>query len=236
MRLVLSCEHGGHRVPRRYADLFAGCTQVLASHRGWDPGALWLARRLARAFDAPLHATRVTRLLVDTNRSMHHPRLFSVYSASLAAAERAAVIERHYRAHRDPLERRLRRMTSSGAPVLHLAVHSFTPRWQGRIRRCDVGLLYDPQRGAERRLCRRWQLLLRERGLRVRRNYPYRGVSDGLTSQLRRRLPARSYLGVELELNQRWIAQPGARRRALAADIAASLRLLLAARVADCTD
>ena len=150
MKLVVSCEHGGNRVPAPYAWLFAGCEQALASHRGWDPGALWLARRLARAFDAPLHATTVTRLLVDTNRSEHHPRLFSSWCAPLSREERNVVLDRHYRAHRSALERRLRKLANAGDSVLHLAVHSFTPRWQGQVRRCDIGLLYDPQRKAER--------------------------------------------------------------------------------------
>ncbi|MBW2494457.1 MAG: N-formylglutamate amidohydrolase [Deltaproteobacteria bacterium] len=230
MKLVLSCEHGGNRVPRRYAGLFAGCEKVLASHRGWDPGALWLAKRLARAFDAPLHATTVTRLLVDTNRSEHHRGLFSPWSAPMSREERDLVLDRHYRAHRGALERRLRGLTEAGASVLHLAVHSFTPHWQGRVRHCDIGLLYDPQRKAERALCEQWQklLLARSPGLRVRRNFPYRGAADGLTTHLRRQLPARTYLGVELELNQRSIARAGARRRDLAQRIESSLRTLLA--------
>lgn len=230
MKFVVSCEHGGNRVPRPYARLFAGCEQVLASHRGWDPGALWLARRLAHDFDAPLHATTVTRLLVDTNRSEHHPRLFSSWCAPLSRGEREVVLERHYRAHRGALERRLRRWIDAGDSVLHLAVHSFTPHWQGRVRRCDVGLLYDPRRRAERVLCRRWQELLREHPpeLRVRRNFPYRGAADGLTTYLRRQLPVRAYLGVELELNQRVIATAGAPRRELARRVTSSLRALLA--------
>ncbi len=35
---------------------------------------------------------------------------------------------------------------------------------------------------------------------RIRMNYPYRGASNGLTRDLRRRLGER-YLGIELELN-----------------------------------
>lgn len=230
MKLILSCEHGGNRVPRQYARLFAGCEQTLESHRGWDPGALWLATRLARAFDAPLHATTVTRLLVDTNRSEHHPRLFSSWCAPLSREERNVVLDRHYRAHRGALEQRLRRLVNAGDSVLHLAVHSFTPRWQRRVRRCDIGLLYDPQRKAERALCQQWQELLRAHSpeLRVRRNFPYRGAADGLTTYLRRQLPARSYMGVELELNQRSIARAGASRRALAQHVESSLRTLLA--------
>jgi hypothetical protein len=54
-------------------------------------------------------------------------------------------------------------------------------------------------------LCARWVATLRRRApqLRVRRNYPYLGRADGLTTYLRRRFPAGAYIGVELEVNQR---------------------------------
>ena len=39
-------------------------------------------------------------------------------------------------------------------------------------------------------------------GLRVRRNAPYRGVSDGLPTALRRLYPADRYVGFEMEFNQ----------------------------------
>lgn len=52
--LVLSCEHGGNRVPGPWKDRFRGARDVLDSHRGWDPGALSLARSRARALDATL--------------------------------------------------------------------------------------------------------------------------------------------------------------------------------------
>jgi hypothetical protein len=37
----------------------------------------------------------------------------------------------------------------------------------------------------------------------VRRNYPYLGRSDGLTTYLRRRFDRDRYVGVEIEVNQR---------------------------------
>ena len=41
--------------------------------------------------------------------------------------------------------------------------------------------------------------------LRVRRNYPYRGYADGLTTHLRRRHRGRCYLGIEIEVNQKHV-------------------------------
>src|SRR5436305_13375521 len=38
--LLITCEHGGNAVPERYRGAFAGAARALASHRGYDPGAL----------------------------------------------------------------------------------------------------------------------------------------------------------------------------------------------------
>jgi hypothetical protein len=56
----------------------------------------------------------------------------------------------------------------------------------------------------------------------VRCNAPYRGVSDGLTTHLRRRFAAHRYAGIELEMSQRFAADARAIRR-LAKLLAAAL-------------
>jgi hypothetical protein len=63
-------------VPSRYRALFRDQEAVLKTHRGSDLGALWLARELATALEAPLFAGSVSRLLIDLNRSLHHVKLF----------------------------------------------------------------------------------------------------------------------------------------------------------------
>lgn len=209
--LVLSCEHGGNRVPREYAALFAGATRVLASHRGWDAGALALARVLAKRTGAPLLAAQTTRLLVDLNRAEDNPAVFSRFTRELHDEEREALIENWHRPHRARVIAAIERLVARGKPVLHVAVHSFTPVLDGVVRNADVGLLYDPARPRERASARVWRAAFREvtPELRVRSNYPYRGVSDGLTRALRRRLGDRDYAGIELEVNQRPVGDLG---------------------------
>ena len=56
---------GCSAIPAPYRDLFHAHQALLDSHRGYDPGALILARALATAFAAPLVASTVSRLLVD---------------------------------------------------------------------------------------------------------------------------------------------------------------------------
>ena len=174
-------------MPRAYAELFAGRDDLLASHRGWDPGSLQLGRQLARAFDAPLHASTTTRLLVDLNRSIGHPQLFSEITRGLTRAARDCIVATHYRPYRDHVEGEIARRIASGLSVVHIASHSFTPVLNGDVRRADVAWLYDPRRHGESALAQRWMVQLAQRApdLRLRRNYPYQGRGDGLTALLR---------------------------------------------------
>ena len=228
--LVVSCEHGGREVPLTYASAFAGHEALLGSHRGWDPGALQLGRQVAEAFGAPLFASTTTRLLIDLNRSIGHRQLYSEISRPLTRALRHEIVARHYRPHRDAVEGEVARRIAAGEPVIHVASHSFTPVWGGVARRADVAWLYDPRRGREVALSQRWmaQLAQRAPGLRLRRNDPYQGRGDGLASLLRSRYDGDAYLGIELEVNQRFVAQGGAPWAALRADLVASLAAALA--------
>ncbi len=202
---ILSCEHGGNRIPARYRPLFSGKERLLASHRGHDLGALDVARVLARNLQCPLHAATVSRLLVDLNRSEGHPRHFSEITREFPAEERERILARHYRPHRERIERDIRRIVRNGSRVIHLAIHSFTPVLDGERRRTDIGLLFDPARKRESAGCRAWkkELVWRAPHLAVHCNRPYRGTSDGLTTALRRIFPDTRYAGVEVEINQR---------------------------------
>ncbi|MEE4303697.1 MAG: N-formylglutamate amidohydrolase [Wenzhouxiangella sp.] len=199
--VLITCEHASRRIPGRFAQLFAGRESELAGHRGWDPGTADLGRALARRLDAPLLAGRMSRLLIDLNRSAGHTRRFSEVTRRLPAGERER-IERdwwlpHWRAYREFLE-------SADGRVFHLACHSFTPVLDGRERQVDIGLLYDPSRAPEKRFCRS---LAREIGsrlpdLRVRMNVPYRGTANGLGQQHRRVFGPDRLVTIELEVNQ----------------------------------
>ena len=225
-RLLFTCEHGGNQIPRRYAALFEGAADVLATHRGYDPGALALARRFAAACSAPLYYSRTSRLLVELNRSPRHPQLFSEFSRGLGAAERRQLLENYYRPYRDAVELQIRELMAGRAPVLHVSVHSFTPVLNGVTRTADVGLLYDPARSRERAAATRWlRALGQERAdLRLRRNYPYFGVSDGFTTYLRRQFSDAQYAGIEIEVNQRWPLQGGTAWRNLQRSLIAALQ------------
>lgn len=203
-RVVVTCEHASNALPAAFEGLAPA--NVLASHRGWDAGALPLAQALASRLDAPLHAGRFSRLLVDLNRSSHHPGLFSSYARPLVAATRTEILETIYQ----PFRSAVWGAVTERLPCLHLSVHSFTPEWEGQRRTTDIGLLYDPGRNGERRLAAAIGQQLRAAGpWTVHRNQPYRGRADGHTTALRRQLADGVYAGLEIEINQRWVDTPG---------------------------
>lgn len=214
-RVLISCEHAGNRVPRWLRTRFVGAEAALASHRGWDPGTLPIAEHLATTLDAPLFATTTSRLVVDTNRSVGHPRLFSEWTRDGDRQLHARILAEYYHPHRAAIEGRCRDWIDAGDGVLHLGIHSFTPVLDGVERHTDLALLYDPQRSAEARFAARWLERLAQAApeLRLRRNFPYRGAADGLTTSLRRTFPVRAYCGIEVEVCQALSAIAASRRR-----------------------
>jgi len=229
--VVLTCEHAGNRIPREHAALFASSAAkaALASHRGWDPGALPLGELMAKRLGVPLLSTPWSRLLVEANRSVHRPKIWSSYTATLPDAVRDRILATYWRPHRDEVEAAIRTAIDEHGAVVHVAVHSFTPELDGEVRNADVAFLYDSKRRPEAELARRWGERLREAmpELRVRNNYPYRGDTDGLPTALRKQHPLSRYRGYELEVNQALLATRAWRRagEALASTLAGLLHV-----------
>jgi predicted N-formylglutamate amidohydrolase len=224
--LVVTCEHGGNRVPPRYGRLFRGLQGLLQTHAGYDLGALSMARQLSSAFEAPLVAATVTRLVVDLNRSIGHPRLHGEAIHALSREERERILADHYRPYRMETEARIRQAIGRGRRVIHISSHSFTPELHGKVRAADVGLLYDPARPGELQLSARWKAALTHAlpWARVRRNYPYAGTDDGFMPYLRRRFRPADYVGVEIEINQAHALGAPRHWKALRSAIVDSLR------------
>jgi predicted N-formylglutamate amidohydrolase len=208
LRIIVTCEHGGNSFPKQFSALFHDRKELLESHRGHDPGALDLAKKLAHGLKAPLFFSEITRLLIDTNRSPTNPNRFSDITSRLSPPEKAIIQELCYQHYRAEVESELANIIRKSGLTLHLSVHTFTPLLQGKVRSADIGFLYDPSKKAEASFCILWQDALRrlDQKLQTRRNYPYRGTSDGFTAYLRKSFSGDSYLGIELEVNQKYLS------------------------------
>lgn len=200
---LLTCEHGGNDVPEEYQHLFEDAHHVLETHRGWDIGILPFAEEMAREVQSPLISSTVSRLLVELNRSLGHPQLFSEFSNVLPENSRQELLRKYYYPHREMVAQAVERALEYGR-VFHITVHSFTPELNGQVRNADVTFLYDYRRKSEARLSTLWQSEIQEHmGVKVRRNYPYRGHTDGLTTALRKRWGEEEYVGICIEVNQK---------------------------------
>ena len=224
--ILITCEHGGNRIPSRYRKLFSGVEALLHTHRGYDAGALAMARELSKSLDGALFVATTSRLLVDLNRSIGHPRLYSDATRKAPVKVRGEILQSHYLPYRNKVEAAISAAIERGSRVIHIASHSFTPELDGVVRNADIGLLYDPARSEEAALCCSWQTQLKAVApdLKVRRNYPYTGRSDGFTAYLRRRFQAEFYVGIELEINQNKILDGGRDWRALRLGVIDALR------------
>ena len=221
LRPVVTCEHAGNTVPLNYAHLFHGKEEILQSHRGWDPGAVDVATALSKELSAPFFICETTRLLVEPNRSLHSESLFSEYSQSLTDAEKNHLLENYYHPHRSAVEQLIR---NSSDGILHLSIHTFTPVWDGRERIIDLGLLFDPDRSNEAKVCEDYRTKLKKSlpAMNIEFNAPYKGIDDGFTTYLRTQFDNDRYLGIEIEINQKFVGTE--KLKAISKALSASLR------------
>lgn len=207
--MIITCEHGGNVVPKAWKKCFASAVaqKALNSHLGFDPGALEIAKFLARKLHSPLFYSTVTRLLVELNRSLHHRKLFSRYTQGLPLEQKQKILNEHYLPYRQNVEQQAAQLIDAQGCIVHLSIHTFTPVFNEEVRNAEIGFLYDPKRNREKELCLTWKKELKSLmpSLQIRCNYPYKGTSDGLTTYLRKKWKDKVYAGIELEVNQKLV-------------------------------
>lgn len=216
--LLITCEHATNKIPHAYAGFFQPRRMVsgpwgrekigtlLKDHWGYDLGALGTARYLQRALSAPLFSFPYSRLFIEID-SYRESSLLSSMLAGLSKSERERLRRRYWVPYVRTIEDAIRSQHRRGKRVVHIASHSFTPVLDGVKRNGDVGVLFDPKRKAEARFANVLHRELQQRlpGYRVRKNYPYSGVSEGLVTYFRKRFSDRRYIGIEIEVNNRHV-------------------------------
>jgi predicted N-formylglutamate amidohydrolase len=216
-RVVLLCEHASSHIPARYGDLGLAPADRL-SHAAWDPGALGVATTLSALLDAPLVASRVSRLVYDCNRPPE---------AASAMPERSETVAIPGNRGLDPKARAEREASvyrpfcDAAAEVLDprpdavlVTIHSFTPIYHGQPRAVEIGILHDEDtRIADAMLDRSGRLPHR----RIARNEPY-GPADGVTHSLRLHGMGRGLANVMIEIRNDLLTTPED-QAALAAEI-----------------
>ena len=113
---------------------------------------------------------------------------------------------------------------------MHICVHTFTPELAGNERGNDIGLLHDPGWGIERAVCDDLRRHLNhETDYVTWFNRPYSGTADGILPAMRRRYDPAQFVGIELEVNQKYAGDSRQLRqiaKAIADGLAASPSLI----------
>ena len=207
-QLILTCEHGDAKIPIKYKNLFQRRKSVLKTHRALDIGALAVAKDLERNLNVSLDYCTVSRLVIDTNRFLDSATLFSEFTNSLTELEKSKIIDTYYLPHWKKVTKRVQNLTTTKkSVVLHVAIHSMTDRLNGKNRPMQLALLYNPKHKTEKQLASLWIKKLRQTfpHFQISRNNPYKGDGEGLTTWLRNSFQEKSYLGIELEINQKFL-------------------------------
>jgi predicted N-formylglutamate amidohydrolase len=209
-QILITCEHGGNKLPLKYKTLFKGHEALLDSHKGIDYGALELAEHIVSQFHFPFYFSKISRLVVELNRSLDSKELFSEVTAKLPEEEKEHILETVYYPYRDLVESKIDQLTKAGNTVYHISCHSFTPVLDGKERNADMGILFDPARKTETEFSENWMTILKKDmpDFVTKFNYPYKGTDDGFTTFLRTKFPDSKYAGIELEVNQKHLTSP----------------------------
>ena len=178
---LIIADHAGNSVPRALGRL--GVPEIECErHIAWDIGISAVCRLVADALDATLIQQNYSRLVIDCNRmpgsQTSIPEISELTpvpgNMGLSEGQRAARLREIFRPYHDRIETELDRRRQAGRPAALLAMHSFTPVFEGVARPWHAGVLYnrDPRFAHLLRA-----LLEREDGLVVGDNEPY-SVTD----------------------------------------------------------
>jgi predicted N-formylglutamate amidohydrolase len=208
-RLILFCDHASNALPPSYGRLGLS-RESLCRHIAYDLGVEAVVRRLAVLTGAPAALAMFSRLLIDPNRGEDDPTLVMRLSdgalipgnARIGAQEIARRVEAFWRPYRDACAGLIDAALARGAVPALIGIHSFTPRFKGRARPWQVGVLWD----SDPRLALPLIEALRAEKLVVGDNEPYDGALRGdsmYEHSTRRGLP-----GALIEIRQDLLETP----------------------------
>jgi predicted N-formylglutamate amidohydrolase len=211
---LVTCDHASNRVPEEIGGGSLGlCDAEMGRHIAHDIGAAGVTRHLADLLGATAILSRFSRLVIDPNRGEDDPTLIMrLYDGTIVPGNRhldETERERRLDAYHRPYHAAYGALAARRADTIIVAIHSFTPRLNGRAPRpWHIGILHA---GWDQRLSRPLLDLLRaEPDLCVGENQPYAGHLPGDAIDRHALIPGRP--NALIELRQDLIADPAGQR------------------------
>ena len=206
--IVLICEHASNFIPASLDNLGLSA-EALISHAAWDIGAYELASKLSNLLDAPLIASRVSRLVYDCNRSPESgigipskSELIDVPgNKNLSQTEINDRVEQVYEPFHTLINKtiydpeRVALSKQHASPTL-ITIHSFTPIYFGKSRSVEFGILHDKD---DRLAKPMMQAALDRTSLKTEFNSPY-SPSDNVMHTIHRHALEQEFVNVMIEV------------------------------------
>ncbi|MPT48541.1 MAG: N-formylglutamate amidohydrolase [Sphingobium sp.] len=147
LSFLVICDHAGARIPESLGELGMQENDRL-DHIGWDIGAAWVARRIAKLFNAPLVEGVYSRLVIDCNR---YPDAGPAMPASsdrrtipgnqaLTDEQRAARIDEIFLPYHAMIAARIDKARNAGISPVLISIHSCTASMGGIHRPWEIGV------------------------------------------------------------------------------------------------
>lgn len=227
---VLVCEHAANAFPARWGDLGLS-PAARAAHIAWDPGALGLARGLARRLGAVLVRATTSRLIYDLNRPPQSQGAMAARSeiyaipgnenlSPTARLDRTRVLYLPFHA---ALRGLLAERLAQGQSPVVITIHSFTPLWHGQPRAVEFGIIHDADPALAEAI---FDEARAQTTLDVRLNEPY-SAADEVTHTLALQATPMGLRNAMLEIRNDLIADTSA-QEAMAERLAPVLLVALA--------
>jgi predicted N-formylglutamate amidohydrolase len=211
---LVTCDHASNRVPDEIGSGSLGLPEAeMLRHIAYDIGAAGVARHLADLLEASAILSRFSRLVIDPNRGEDDPTLImKLYDGTIVPGNRhidAAECLRRLETYHRPYHAAYADLAARRTDTIVVAVHSFTPRLNGRTPRpWHIGILHADW---DQRLSRPLLDLLRaEPDLCVGENEPYAGHLPGDAIDRHALIPGRP--NALIELRHDLIAAPPGQR------------------------
>ena len=207
--IVLVCEHASKYIPESLQGL--GLTkEAMDSHAAWDIGAYDLACKLSELIDAPLVASRISRLVYDCNRSPESgagtPSSSEIYDVpgnqNLTEVEFKQRVTEVY----EPFHEMVSKVVKSQAEISNqpafITIHSFTPVYFDEVRSVELGILHDKDERLAKPLM---QAALELTQLKAEFNSPY-GTNDNVMHTVNKHAAEKGLLNVLIEVKNDLLA------------------------------
>jgi len=207
--IVLLCEHATNELPDGYSWTENDRTYFTNTHWAYDPGSLDMAMYLAKELKCILVYSLYSRLLCDVNRDLTSDTLFRTngdgnivdLNVDLSYEEEQKRIMKYHHSYYTAL----REISMKINPSYIVAVHSFTPLYEGQTRTLEIGILVS----LSEELAQKVHDGLKKRNHSVAVNEPYDGRQGlaTLDAMLFGRYPVNRQ-GIEFEFRNDVLADP----------------------------